>query len=457
MKQLNNRTVESSHFESLYPEDSRFEEIEQILSYVKEGNSCQVISLPGVGRSNLFGLLSYNRGVRLKHLGENQEWFHFILVNFSEIRKKPLTEATKFLFLSLIDSLRERGLNEESQKTNSFLKEALPFTDELVLFQGLKRVTDYLAIEKELTVVFLFDRFEEYVPMLTNDFFANLRVLRNRAKYRFSIVFSLNRPLEDMLEPSLFADFYEFLAGHAVYLPLLDKKGLDFRLAYLEKVSGKKIPEDQKNKLIELTAGHGKLTRLCAETLLTKNYELGVKNNKLEHLIEQKPVRGALFEIWNALRPAEQTHLTKGLFSKEYEDEHTSYLEKVGLVKDGKIAILLFEIFVQEQKSATEQLSNRAMVYDSERNEIKRRNAILSDQLSALEFRLLKFLLQNQNRIIQREELVNAVWTDVQSQAGVTDQAIDQLIYRLRRKIEEDPNNPKQLQTIKGRGVKFTS
>src|SRR3989344_5246426 len=204
---------ELAHFESLYPENSRFDEIEKILRFAKEGKSAQLIGLPGVGRSNLLGLLSYNRTVRLKHLGEDQKWFHFVLLNFSEIRKKPLFEATKFIFLSLVDSLRERKMNEY-QKLNEIFKESVSANDELVLFQGLKRAIDFLCIEKELTVVFLFDRFEEYIPMLEAEFFASLRILRNRAKYRFSVIFSLNRPLEDLIEPMLFADFYEFLAGN---------------------------------------------------------------------------------------------------------------------------------------------------------------------------------------------------------------------------------------------------
>jgi len=210
--------MEIQHFESLYPNNTRFEEIEKIISFVKEGNSCQVVSAAGVGRSNLLGLLSYNRNIRIKHLGQNQKNFHFVLLNFSEIRKKPLVDATKFIFLEILDSLRERGMKKDYEYVNQIFKDSVEFSDELVLFAGLKKTIDYFALEKNLTLILLFDRFEEYVPMLTSEFFANLRVLRNRAKYHFSIVFSLNRPLEDLVEPSLFADFFEYVAGRIFYL-----------------------------------------------------------------------------------------------------------------------------------------------------------------------------------------------------------------------------------------------
>src|ERR1035437_4423794 len=186
--------MELEHFESLYPDTTRFAEVEKILTFIKEGSSCQVVSVPGVGRSNLLGFLAYNRNLRIKHLGENQGKFHFVYLNFSEIKKKPLIEATKFIFLGLVDSLRERNMDKDYETTNQFFKDSLELKDELVLFQGLKKAVDYLALEKNLTIVFLFDRFEDYIPVVDDGFFANLRVLRNRAKYQFSVVFSLNRP-----------------------------------------------------------------------------------------------------------------------------------------------------------------------------------------------------------------------------------------------------------------------
>jgi len=437
---------ELAHFESLYPENSRFDEIEKILRFAKEGKSAQLIGLPGVGRSNLLGLLSYNRTVRLKHLGEDQKWFHFVLLNFSEIRKKPLFEATKFIFLSLVDSLRERKM-QEHETMDKIFKESLLTNDEMVLFGGLKKAIDYLCIEKELTVVFLFDRFEEYVPMLSSEFFANLRILRNRAKYRFSVVFSLNRPLEDLIEPMLFSDFYEFLAGNIVYLPLFDKPGLDFRISYLEKVSGKRINEKLTNKIISLTAGHGKLTRLCLETrLATSNWQLATRIGLQSFLLEQKTIRGSLYEILYSLTPSEQ----KSLIANQLIS--SGYLQNVGLIENSKISIPLFEKFI----TVIEQLGNQVISFDPITNEIKKGDSILSDILTSSEFKLLKFLIENKDKIVEREEVINAVWKNSKSTEGVTDQALDQLIFRLRKKIEDDPNNPSHLQTIKGRGIKFT-
>lgn len=445
-----------THFEFLYPPTSRFEEIEKILAYVKEGNSVQLIGFPGVGRSTVLGLLSYNKNIRAKHLGENAKWFHFVPLNFSEIRKKPLPDAWKFIFLTLSDSLKDRrdtplgrvaaGGKEFGQVVSDIFKEASLSNDELVLFSGLKKAIDFLCIEKELTIVFLFDRFEEYLTEVDKSFFANLRILRNRAKYRFSVVFSLPRPLEEIIDAATISDFHEFVVGHEVYLKLKDEEGLNFRISYLEKVSGKKIDEKIKNQILNLTGGHGKLTRLACEASLTIDKEQLTIDQLQEFLLEQKTVQGGLFEIWNFLTPWEQKSLeTIPLVA-------SSYLTEIGLVKDNKIAIPLFAEFAK----TIQQSSNLTISYNPSTNEIKKGEATISDQLSSSEFKLLRFLVENAGRIVEKEEIINAVWKDSKTQEGVTDQALDQIVYRLRKKIEEDPNNPQHIQTIKGRGIKFS-
>jgi DNA-binding response OmpR family regulator len=90
------------------------------------------------------------------------------------------------------------------------------------------------------------------------------------------------------------------------------------------------------------------------------------------------------------------------------------------------------------------------------RRKLKKGDVVLSDGLTSSEYRLLTFLVHNNERILEREEIIQAIWDENKSIAGVTDQALDQLIFRLRKKIEDNPNAPSHLQTVKGRGFKFT-
>lgn len=454
--------MEEEHFESLYPETARQMEIEKLLEFVREGNSCQLLGLPGVGRSDLLELLAYNKKIREKHLGADKPPFvpselrrgvsHtlFVMVDFSEIRKRPLFDAMKFLFLSLADSLRDQHMIEEYRLINESFREALSFHDELVLFQELKQVVDFLALRKKLTLVFLFDRFEEYVPSVTSEFFTNLRILRNRAKYRFSIIFSVDRPLEVLLDPLLLSDYYEFVAGHLVYIRFYDEVSNNFILAYLEGLTKKKVDKSVCTEILRLTGGYAKLMRLSVEAVLAN----GEKAKRMaEFFLSQKSIQAALAEIWLSLTPAEQSDILQGVFDDPAVDW---YLEESGLIKDKTIQIPLFADWVKSTKALMRSTEEK-IVYEENTDSIQKGKIILSDSLTSAEFRLLRYLLQNQGRVIERNEIISIVWTGAKSTAGITDQAIDQLIFRLRRKIEEDPNSPHYLQTVKGRGFRFTS
>ena len=72
--------------------------------------------------------------------------------------------------------------------------------------------------------------------------------------------------------------------------------------------------------------------------------------------------------------------------------------------------------------------------------------------LTALEYKILLMLFQNQNRLITREQLLDKIW-DV---AGnfVNDNTLTVYIKRIREKIENNPAEPEIIKTIRGIGYK---
>jgi two-component system, OmpR family, alkaline phosphatase synthesis response regulator PhoP len=72
--------------------------------------------------------------------------------------------------------------------------------------------------------------------------------------------------------------------------------------------------------------------------------------------------------------------------------------------------------------------------------------------LSALEFKLLHFLVSHPRRIFSRDRLLDGVWG---RDHFVTPRTVDVHIRRLRAKIEADPENPRYLQTVRGSGYRF--
>ena len=73
--------------------------------------------------------------------------------------------------------------------------------------------------------------------------------------------------------------------------------------------------------------------------------------------------------------------------------------------------------------------------------------------LSALEYRLLLYFLNNKDMVLSRSQLLDALW----DMAGefVNDNTLTVYIKRLRDKIEDDPQNPALIKTIRGIGYKM--
>ncbi|MGA9800147.1 MAG: response regulator transcription factor [Terriglobales bacterium] len=72
--------------------------------------------------------------------------------------------------------------------------------------------------------------------------------------------------------------------------------------------------------------------------------------------------------------------------------------------------------------------------------------------LTAQEFKTLKFMLQNAERVITRDELLNEVWG---YQNYPSTRTVDNHILKLRQKLEKDPANPVHFRTVHGVGYKF--
>ena len=73
-------------------------------------------------------------------------------------------------------------------------------------------------------------------------------------------------------------------------------------------------------------------------------------------------------------------------------------------------------------------------------------------QTTATEFRLLEYLARHPGRVFTRDQLLDAVWRDTHY---VTPRSVDVYVRRIREKIEENPDEPRYLKTVRGAGYRF--
>lgn len=122
------------------------------------------------------------------------------------------------------------------------------------------------------------------------------------------------------------------------------------------------------------------------------------------------------------------------------------------LVKPFFMRELLIRIKLQ-LGSAKEQppvVATAGLELDRERFEVRREGSKVP--LTATEFRLLSFLMGRPGRVCRRGELIDEVWGP---DRDVAERAVDVCVLRLRQKLQDDPEKPRWIHSVRGFGYAF--
>jgi pSer/pThr/pTyr-binding forkhead associated (FHA) protein len=148
--------------------------------------------------------------------------------------------------------------------------------------------------------------------------------------------------------------------------------------------------------------------------------DLGSKNGTL---VNGERVRGQLYR----LRDGDEISLATTL--------------QIGFVA-GEATLPLEEIFLPGR-----------LIVDEDTRRVRLGREELNPPLSPAQFTLLAMLVKSKGVVVTREDVIHAVWPD--AVGGVTDQAVDALIYRLRERLAELDPDRNYLTTVRGHGFRF--
>lgn len=74
-------------------------------------------------------------------------------------------------------------------------------------------------------------------------------------------------------------------------------------------------------------------------------------------------------------------------------------------------------------------------------------------ELTALEYKILLLFFENKGRILTRNQILSHIWDE--SGNFVNDNTLTVYIKRLREKVEDNPNEPDIIKTVRGMGYKI--
>jgi DNA-binding response OmpR family regulator len=130
------------------------------------------------------------------------------------------------------------------------------------------------------------------------------------------------------------------------------------------------------------------------------------------------------------------------------------------VLQDGdeiQIALCIRLTFVGAEATAPlvfERGKRPGLYLDKERHVVLIVGRELSPPLSLAQYRLLELLYDRAGRMCSRDEIVEAVWPEA-SEEGVSDQAIDALVRRLRERVAEVDSGHQYIVTVRGHGFRL--
>lgn len=160
------------------------------------------------------------------------------------------------------------------------------------------------------------------------------------------------------------------------------------------------------------------------------------------------------------ITPTQEGVIIEDLGSKNGTNHNGSGITAPVMLQDGDLlGIALAQQFIFLMSDATMPLAEGGLrpgrlVMDQKSRQVWVNQQQVMPPLSAQQFKLIGLLYEKQGQVINRSDLVSVVWGEEQM-AGVSDQALDALIRRLRNRLAVIDPSHQYIDTVRGHGVRL--
>lgn len=205
-------------------------------------------------------------------------------------------------------------------------------------------------------------------------------------------------------------------------------------LSYLEAKFKTKVSERLKIRITEGCGGHLWLAKEIVRYMAGGQKADPFDHDELTWRVEQ---------IYQGFAPREQKVLEAVALGKSTDDKEASrFLEKIGVISDGRIMIGLMDEYVKHRT-----LENVSLRVDQKRLMVG--TICIDEFLSRQEQKAIRLLVSSTGVTVPREALGKAIWGE---DGDFSDWALDQAVKRLRQKLLKFGIPETYIQTVKGKG-----
>jgi hypothetical protein len=378
---------------SAYPSDYRSAEVHALLAAAQAGECSAVLGLSGAGKSNLLGFLANRAASSLPPFGGDEA--------LPPYGSDVPSADDKALPHALVDCNRlpeptPRGFWHLVRRGLDAGTLDHP-TDE---FGPLESSLAARLNDPNLRFCLIFDRFDALPVEIRPWVYGGLRALRDDHKYALTYLVASRHPIDPQSELA------ELFYAHTLWLGPLAANDAHWSAAGYAARTGQAWDEASLARLIELSGGYPALLRAACEA-----YASGCPL-ELPALLAHPALRHRLDEFWSAAPTPAELRLSR--------------LEAIPL------------------------LAGSAPV------EIRPGPAFDTSSLTAKELRLWEAFQSRAGEVYEKDDLIRAVWPeDKVFMESIRDDALAQLVRRLRQKVVEQTGDEQIIQTVPGRGYKL--
>jgi hypothetical protein len=443
----------------------RREDVAYVLGALANGECVSVVGMSNVGKSSFMRSLRSPEVIQqlggdlsvedaLIYIDFNLMW-EMTDQGFYEVILRGLTSQPDCLPAS--DAIQDRV----RAAYQSLIAPSSPFLVPVSFNEALAALS--ASCKKRL--VLLLDEFDEPWASIDRRAFLNLRALRDRYQGALCYVTATTHPLGDIRTGREIGEFCELFSHHACYLGPLDDADARQYISACAQSLGAAFDERDLAFIQGNAGGHpGLLETISRRLAEAKAAHAGIADlsaahyARLQELLDgDAEVRTECAKLWNDLVESEQEALL-ALASKKGQPDRSALasLERKRLLRDLDGGLVPFSRLLAgfaRRQQLVRHGEARGVRVNVESGEVSVDGRLLPD-LTELEYKLLLLLYGNLNKICDKYRIVEAVWGESFIET-VDDARIEKLVSRVRQKLGENPENPRYLVTVRGRGYRL--
>jgi len=422
--------------ESSYPITFRESDAKVLGEHLAHHNSVAIIGMKRVGISNFLRFFLHHPDIERAYI-QNGMPHLFIPIDLHDLVEREMYPFWTLTLKRIVDTIENTTLDPASKdQARRYFTESIQLHDLFFTVDSIQKVLSLIARHHMYPTLF-FIRFDRLKDAFTHEAFDNLQGLKDVIHGQVSFVFTSYRPLEELV-PTVFKPSSLSVFCHSMNICPVATQDMKTILKTFTNRYNLSLPPKLSEALIRWSGGHVQYLHLSLIRLREEPSIPDDLDSILNLLLDDEEIMRQSEELFESLTNPEQETL-RVLIRNESKTSNTtiqsSYLTQTGIIQASGKNYRVFNTFLHQYLKQTQQ------------------TPLAHKDFTNKEHRLYSILFDHLGDIVEREDIINAVWPE-SSEMGVSDWAIDRLVSRVRSKLKIQ-HSPYEITTIITRGFKL--